>query len=216
MTPAVTLAIGVVAVLYSAVGHAGATGYAAMMALAGLAPEVVRPTALVLNVVVAAIGTVQFARAGHFPRGLFLPLAAASVPCAAVGGGVQLPAAVFETLLGIVLLIAAARIVLEAVRGCAAPTADADRPPPGTVVFRHRVQVTDVVEVRSLGELDRFRDRHVWSDAVVAERFHRWRDQLHVLAVRVVPLPASVTLPWREDYGGCKSWVELAADVPVG
>jgi hypothetical protein len=130
MTPAVTLAIGVVAVLYSAVGHAGATGYAAMMALAGLAPEVVRPTALVLNVVVAAIGTVQFARAGHFPRGLFLPLAAASVPCAAVGGGVQLPAAVFETLLGIVLLIAAARIVLEAVRGCAAPTADADRPPP--------------------------------------------------------------------------------------
>jgi hypothetical protein len=93
---------------------------------------------------------------------------------------------------------------------------DADRPPPGTVVFRHRVQVTDVVEVRSLGELARFRDRHVWSDAVVAERFHRWRDQLHVLAVRVVPLPASVTLPWREDYGGCKSWVELAADVPVG
>lgn len=117
MTPAVTLAIGLVALLYAAVGHAGATGYAAIMALAGLAPEVIRPTALVLNVVVAAIGTVQFARAGHFSRGLFLPLAVASVPLAAVGGAVRLPAATFETLLGIVLVISAVQIVVEVASG---------------------------------------------------------------------------------------------------
>ena len=51
---------------------------------------------------------------------------------------------------------------------------DADRPPEGTVVFRHRARVTRSVRVTSLGELARFRPDHVWSDAVVAERFHRW------------------------------------------
>jgi hypothetical protein len=93
---------------------------------------------------------------------------------------------------------------------------DADRPPEACVVFRHRAVVTDAFEVRSFDELARFRDRHVWSDAVVAERFHRWQERLHVLAVRVFPLPAAVELPWREAYAGCRSWVELEADVPVG
>lgn len=116
MTAALTLAIGLVALLYASVGHAGATGYTAVMALAGLAPEVIRPTALALNVCVAAIGTFQFGRAGHFRGDIFLPLAAASVPCAAVGGAVRLSPAAFETLLGVVLLGSAVRIVLE-VRG---------------------------------------------------------------------------------------------------
>ena len=113
MTPWTTVAIGLVALLFAAVGHAGATGYAAVMAIAGLSPDVIRPTALVLNVVVAVIGTVQFARAGHFRRGLFLPLAAASVPCAALGGATALPTAMFETLLGAVLAVSAGRIVVE-------------------------------------------------------------------------------------------------------
>ena len=76
-------AVMTVAAVYASVGHAGATGYIAVMTLFGLEPEVIRPTALVLNVVVATIGSVQFARAGHFDRRLFLPLAAASVPAAA-------------------------------------------------------------------------------------------------------------------------------------
>jgi uncharacterized membrane protein YfcA len=100
-----------VAVLYAAVGHAGATGYIAVMGLLGLAPEVIRPTALVLNLVVAAIGTAQFVRAGHFRRDLFLPLAVASVPAAAVGGAWSLPTAVFEGGLGVVLACSALRIV---------------------------------------------------------------------------------------------------------
>jgi len=115
MTPLVTIAIGLVALLYAAVGHAGATGYTAVMAIAGLPPEVIRPTSLMLNILVATIGTVQFARAGHFRRGLFLPLAAASVPCAAIGGAARLPTGAFETLLAAVLLVAAGRIVVEAV-----------------------------------------------------------------------------------------------------
>ena len=76
-------AVAVVAAVYASVGHAGATGYIAVMTLWGLAPEVIRPTALLLNVIVATITTVQFARAGHFDRRLLLPLAVASVPAAA-------------------------------------------------------------------------------------------------------------------------------------
>lgn len=90
---------------------------------------------------------------------------------------------------------------------------DADRPPAGSVVFRHRVLVGETFDVRSFHELARFRDRHVWSDAVVAERFHRWQERLHVLAVQVFPLPTAVTLPWRESYGGCRSWVDVGESV---
>jgi uncharacterized membrane protein YfcA len=108
-------AVAVVAAVYASVGHAGATGYIAVMTLWGLAPEVIRPTALLLNVIVATIGTVQFARAGHFDRRLFLPLVVASVPAAAVGGWLTLPTAAFETILGIVLAFAAVRIAAESI-----------------------------------------------------------------------------------------------------
>lgn len=106
--------VAIVAAVYASVGHAGATGYIAVMTLWGLAPDVIRPTALLLNVIVATIGTVQFARAGHFDRRLFGPLAVASVPAAAVGGWLTLPTAAFETMVGIVLGFAAARIAVEA------------------------------------------------------------------------------------------------------
>jgi hypothetical protein len=107
------LAVLAVAILYASVGHAGATGYIAVMGLVGLAPEVIRPTALVLNLVVAAIGTVQFARAGHVRRDLLLPLVIASVPAAAVGGALSLPTSVFEGLLGLVLAFSALRLARE-------------------------------------------------------------------------------------------------------
>ncbi|MCE9631815.1 MAG: sulfite exporter TauE/SafE family protein [Planctomycetia bacterium] len=107
------LAVAAVAALYAAVGHAGATGYIAVMTLFGIDPAFIRPTALVLNVVVATIGTVQFARAGHFDHRLFFPLAVASVPCAALGGWLALPTGVFATVLGGVLAVSALRIVAE-------------------------------------------------------------------------------------------------------
>jgi uncharacterized membrane protein YfcA len=122
------LAVLAVAILYASAGHAGATGYIAVMGLVGLAPEVIRPTALVLNLVVAAIGTVQFARAGHFRRGLFLPLGLASVPAAAVGGAWSLPTSVFEGVLGLVLAGSALRIVLEALWSRAAAGTAGEEP----------------------------------------------------------------------------------------
>lgn len=92
---------------------------------------------------------------------------------------------------------------------------DADRPVSGGVVVTHWASVSDAVRVTDLADIARFRGRHVWTDAVVAERFHRWKDELHVLEVVVQPLPAAVTVPWHDDYGGCTSWIMLQDDVPV-
>src|SRR5437763_14924878 len=85
------LAIGVIALLYSSVGHAGAAGYIATMTLFGIAPTVIRPTALVLNILVASIGTVQFWRAGYFSGTLGWPFALLSIPSASLVGYLQPP-----------------------------------------------------------------------------------------------------------------------------
>jgi uncharacterized protein len=104
------LAVGVIAFLYSSVGHAGASGYIAVMALWGFAPTVIRPTALVLNILVATIGAFQFWRAGHFRWELFWPFALLSVPAAYFGGYLQLPAHILKLIIGLVLLFSAARL----------------------------------------------------------------------------------------------------------
>jgi uncharacterized protein len=106
--------IAIVAFLYSSVGHAGASGYIAVLTLVtSLAPQEIKPVALVLNVVVAVIGTVQFARAGHFTWSLFWPFALLSVPAAAAGGYIQLPTHYLKFLLGAVLLFSAFRLFLR-------------------------------------------------------------------------------------------------------
>ena len=108
-----SFAIALVAFLYSSVGHAGASGYIATMTLAGLAVTLIKPTALVLNIIVACIGTFQFWRAGHFSWSLFWPFAVLSIPAAFVGGYAHLPAAIFNPLLGVVLLFSAVRLVFH-------------------------------------------------------------------------------------------------------
>src|SRR5215212_11321579 len=108
-----TRAILVVAFLYSSVGHAGASGYIAVMTLFALAPNVIKPAALVLNIVVASIGTWQFWRAGHFSWRLFWPFAVLAMPMAFVGGYTNLPAHTFKVLVGIVLLVSALLFVLR-------------------------------------------------------------------------------------------------------
>lgn len=101
------------ALLYSSVGHAGASGYLAAMAFVGVSPEVMRPTALVLNLLVASIALVKFARAGHFSWNLLWPFALGSVPLAFVGGGITLPGNWYRILVGVVLFAAAARLAVE-------------------------------------------------------------------------------------------------------
>jgi uncharacterized membrane protein YfcA len=106
----IVLAIFVVAILYSSVGHGGASGYLAVMAFLAVAPEVTRPTALVLNLFVASIAAFQFYRAGHFSWRLFWPFAITSIPFAFIGGMIKLPTNVYKIVLGLALLIAAFRL----------------------------------------------------------------------------------------------------------
>lgn len=106
----IILAIFVVAVLYSSVGHGGASGYLAVMAFLAVAPEVTRPTALVLNLFVASIGAYQFYRAGYFSWSIFWPFAATSIPFAFIGGIIHLPTHIYKIMLGLVLLFAAFRL----------------------------------------------------------------------------------------------------------
>ncbi len=107
-------ALFAVAVLYSAVGHAGASGYLAVLALVGLPPEAMKPTALVLNLVVAVVGTVQFARAGHFAWRTFWPFAVGSIPAAYVGGMLKLPVTSYRVVVGAVLVLSAIRLLWTA------------------------------------------------------------------------------------------------------
>jgi uncharacterized membrane protein YfcA len=117
------------AVLYSSVGHGGASGYLAAMGLAGVAPVVMRPTALVMNVAVSSIALVKFARAGGFAWRLFLPFAATAMPMAFVGGRIQLPVAWFGVLVGAVLLFSAARLFFDALIDRGQPRPSRGPPP---------------------------------------------------------------------------------------
>ena len=103
-------AIFIVAVLYSSVGHGGASGYLAVMALFAIPQATTRPSALLLNVFVATVGTIQFYRAGHFEWRIFLPFAATSIPFAYIGGMITLPTQVYKLVLGGVLIFAAIRL----------------------------------------------------------------------------------------------------------
>jgi len=122
-----TLSIFAAALLYSSVGHAGASGYLAAMALFGLAPQEMRPAALMLNILVASIGTIRFYRAGCFSWSLFWPFALGAVPLAFLGGTLTLPGRAYKQVVGVVLLFAAYRLVRkrdwEASRPVAAPLA---------------------------------------------------------------------------------------------
>jgi uncharacterized protein len=94
-----------VALLYAAVGHGGASGYLALMAIYGFAPEIMKPTALLLNLFVSLTSFLQFYRGKHFNWKIFLPLALASVPMAFVGGLIPIEAAIYKKILGVLLLI---------------------------------------------------------------------------------------------------------------
>ena len=94
-----------VAFLYASVGHGGASGYLALMALFNIAPDVMKPTALLLNLFVAGTAFIQYYRGKHFISKIFLPIAIASVPMAFIGGLFTVDPAMYKKLLGLLLLI---------------------------------------------------------------------------------------------------------------
>ncbi len=99
-----------VAALYAAVGQAGASGYLAVMGVAGIDPGVMRPTALLLNLLVAGIGTVRFTRTGLFRWSTFYPFGILALPFSFLGGLVHLPSRFYYPLVGAVLLLAGAEL----------------------------------------------------------------------------------------------------------
>ena len=106
----------VVAIIYSSVGHAGASGYIAAMALLGFAPEQVRPTALALNLLVGGIGLYRWWRGGHVRWRNVLPFVIASAPAAFLSAQIKLPRESYALLLGLVLLVAAVGVFRHASR----------------------------------------------------------------------------------------------------
>lgn len=119
MTPEallLALLICLMAMLYSSVGHGGASGYLAAMALMSITPAVMKPSALVLNVLVATIATIRFASAGWFSWRIFLPFAVGSIPLAYLGGRIQLHENLHKQIVGVVLVYAAIRLWWSAKR----------------------------------------------------------------------------------------------------
>ena len=105
--------IFLIAFLYSSVGHAGASGYIAVMALCAVPAQEIRPVTLSLNIAVAILGGWNFIRAGHFSMKLLWPLAVASIPLAFLGGYLKLPNHLLHLLLGLVLWGSALRFLVR-------------------------------------------------------------------------------------------------------
>jgi uncharacterized membrane protein YfcA len=113
------------AVLYSSVGHAGASAYLAAMGLLGIAPDVARPTALALNIVVAGFVTLRFWRRGYISWRALLPFLVGSVPLAFLGGSLPISGALYKQLVGVVLVIAAMQLARTARRAAQTDTGHA-------------------------------------------------------------------------------------------
>jgi uncharacterized protein len=108
------VALAVVAVLYSAVGQAGGTGYVALMGLAGFAPAIIKPTALALNVLVSAIGCVRFYRLGLLTRRSAYPFGVLDLPFSLLGGALHLPPSAYQPVVGALLLVAGVQMARSA------------------------------------------------------------------------------------------------------
>ena len=105
------LILGIIAFLYSSVGHGGASGYLVVMALAGVSPLMMKPSALIMNLAVSAFSFIGFYRAGNFKFKLFLPFAFGSIPLAYVGGAMTLTDEIYKKILAITILFSIFRMV---------------------------------------------------------------------------------------------------------
>jgi uncharacterized membrane protein YfcA len=117
------------AVLYSSVGHAGASAYLAAMGILGVAPDVARPTALALNIVVATFVTYRFWRRGYLVPRALLPFIVGSIPLAFLGGTLPISGALYKQLVGAVLIVAAVQLFRTASRAAALETGQPPRIP---------------------------------------------------------------------------------------
>ena len=106
--------LALIAFLYGSVGHGGATGYLALMAIFNFSPLFMKPTALLLNLVVAGIAFTQFWRAGFFKKKLFFPFAVTSIPAAFLGGLIEVDTLLYKKILGVFLILAIVKMIPKA------------------------------------------------------------------------------------------------------
>jgi uncharacterized membrane protein YfcA len=109
------------AVLYTSVGHGGASAYIAIMSLFGVPATSIKPTALSLNILVSSFTSVQFIRAKLYDLKLVMPLLIGAIPAAFLGGWIHLPSHIYKPIVGVILLISAYRFLTV--------TAQQERPP---------------------------------------------------------------------------------------
>ena len=100
-----------VSFLYASVGHGGASGYLALMACFSFAPDVMRPTALILNLFVSAIAFIQYYKSGYFQWKLFWPFAITSIPAAFIGGVIQVDENIYKKILAVLLLFSVVKLI---------------------------------------------------------------------------------------------------------
>jgi len=96
----------IISFLYSSVGHGGASGYLALMALFSFVPETMKPTALLLNLFVAGISFYYYYKEGYFNKKLFLSFAVSSIPMAFLGGTIEIDASIYKKILAVLLVFA--------------------------------------------------------------------------------------------------------------
>lgn len=104
------------AILYTSVGHAGASAYIAVMTLFDLPPVVIKPTALTLNIFVSSFTSFRYIKSNFFNKTLFLYLSVGSVPAAFIGGRINLPSHVYKPVMGVLLLLSGVRFLVQAMQ----------------------------------------------------------------------------------------------------
>lgn len=112
-TVLISVAVFLVALLFAIAGHTGASAYLAIFGLLGMAPAVIKPTVLALNVVVGCVAVYKFARAGHFSWRLIWPFILTSIPFSFLGGLITLPTSIYRLIVGVVLVYAAFRMLFD-------------------------------------------------------------------------------------------------------
>jgi len=104
------------AVLYTSVGHAGASAYIAIMTVFDLPPIVIKPTALTLNILVSSYTSFRYIRSNFFKKSLFIYLILGSVPAAFVGGHINLPSRIYKPIIGVLLVISGIRFLIQSLQ----------------------------------------------------------------------------------------------------
>jgi len=101
------------AILYTSVGHAGSSVYIAIMSLFGVPAQVIKPTALVLNIIVSSYTSFRYISAKLFDLKLYLPLAIGAIPMSFLGGSINLPGNVYKPIVGLILLFAGVMFLFQ-------------------------------------------------------------------------------------------------------